>query len=200
MSPKLLNLLFALLPVSLYYGYIEPVYTGNQGLVWTPQTSILVLKAQNEQYKSAADQAALVTTEIDKVNKTYLDLNADIKNKIIMMLPDSIDQFKLRNEVTSIANKKGIAISNLKVTEAVRIKNPSVIGGYKISFNMKGNYATIKSLLEEYEKSTRFFVIESLSITHHVKKDGNGIEIADSAVTEDMLDGEIVFNVYYLKR
>lgn len=194
MSPKIFSILLVILPVALYYGYINPAYSGEVGLVWTPEASIILLRSQKVQYENAIAQVDLVENEMTKINKDYLNLDPVIKNKVEMMLLDSIDQFKLRNEVTSIANKKGVAISGLKVTEGIRNKNQK-IGGYKVAFTVKGNYSTIKKLIEEYEKSTRFFVVDSIAIGRYVKKDDSGIVIDDG----ETLDATITFEVYYLR-
>jgi hypothetical protein len=197
MSPKLLNILLIILPVSLYFGYIDPAYTGAPGLIWTPEASIVALQSQKVQHENALDQINLVESEVNKTYKDYLSLDKEIKEKVEIMLPDSIDQFKLRNEVTSIANKTGVAIGGLKVTEMSRFKNPNV-GGYKISFSVKCNYAALKNLTESYETNKRFFTIDTIGISHYVKKDENG-QIIMGSENEDMLDSVISYNVYYLR-
>jgi hypothetical protein len=193
MSPKLLNILLIAIPFALYYGYIDPAYSGTEGLVWTPESSILVLQSKKVQYENALDQAKLVDDELAKITKDYSSLDKDIRKKVEIMLPDAIDKFRLRNEVVSIASVLGIALSNLVITDGIGGKN-SKIGGYKITFNVKGDYAHIKKLIESYEKSTRFFAVQNIRIVRIDKKDESN-KIVDS----DTLDATIGFEVYYLK-
>jgi hypothetical protein len=195
MSPKLLNILLLILPLVLYYGYIDPAYSGATGLVWTPEASIAVLKSQKAQYENSLTQADLVETEVDKITKAYFLLDKEIKNKVEIMLPDTIDQFKLRNEVMSIANKKGLALSGLKVTLDTGNKNPK-IGGYMITFLVKGDYASIKNLIEAYEKSLRLFLIDDITISSSPKKDDKGVIIDEN---DNTLESTISFKVFYLK-
>jgi hypothetical protein len=196
MSPKLLNILLILFPVALYLGYIDPVYSGTPGLVWTPESSIFALQSQKIQYENSIAQVDLIESEMTKINKSYLDLNKDIKTKVETMLPDNLDPFKIRNEVTSIANKNGLAVSGLKVVDVSRTKDPK-IGGYKIMFSVKSNYVSLKKLVEEYEKSLRFFVVESVTISHSIKKDEGGNIVNND--NDDTLDTSISFEVYYLR-
>ena len=196
MSPKLLNILLILLPVSLYFGYIEPAYTGNTGFVWTPDSSIVALRSEKVQYENSIAQVELIQAELDKINKDYLGLDKTIKEKIEIMLPDNIDQFKLRNEVTSIANKANIAISSFKVNPVLVSENPK-ISGYKVSFSVQGDYSTIKILIESFEKNMRFFLIDNITINRRIKKDDTDKNFTD--INETSLDSIISFNVYYLK-
>lgn len=192
MSPKLLNILLIMLPVSLYYGYIEPVYTGQPGFVWTPESSIMALQAENVEYKNAFNQIEAIENEINKLNGDYIAINQDLKNKVNMLLPSEINEIKLRNEVNSIASKMGIAISNLTVLEITRQTAPK-LKGYKVSFSVKGHYIDLKKMFERYEKSTRLFILSSISIK---KSFSDQIKEDDDV---QLLDAIVSYDVYYLK-
>jgi lipid A disaccharide synthetase len=185
-----------MLPAALYLGYIDPVYSGTPGLIWIPESSIFALQAQKVQYENSIAQVDLIESELSKISKEYIDLNKDVKNKVEIILPDNIEQFKLRNEVTSIANKSGLAVSGVKIVEILVNKYPT-IGCYRVSFVVKGNYTSIKNLIDGFEKSLRFFIVKEIGISRFIKKDESGNIVSND--NDDTLESTISFDVYYLK-
>lgn len=194
MSPKLLNILLILIPVVIYFGYIDPFYTGQPGIIWTPETSISGLQAKNVQYFDALHQVELVKSGMEKLSKDYLAIDEVSKEKAIMLLPDSINDVKLRNEVVAVAAKAGIAISGLKVDKNTTQLFSKDLEGYSVSFTMKANYSTFKKFMEMYEKSMRLFILDSVKITKTERKEG---EITEEE--PDMLNISVRSLVYYLK-
>jgi hypothetical protein len=196
MSPKLLNILLVLIPVALYFAYIDPMYSGQPGLIWTPDDSIVSLQSKNKQYDNALQQVPLVISEIEKLNKDYLAISDEARAKALMLLPDRIDPVKLRNEVTSIGNKSNIAITGLSVAVDGR-DDYKELGSYAVSFSVKSRYPAFKKFLENYEKSMRLFIPESIIIQKTDKKqDGAPL---DSTEDLDALNIRIVSRVYYIK-
>lgn len=200
MSPKLLNILLILVPVLLYFGYIHPIYTGEPGLVWTPEKNIFVLRSLNVQYQNSINQISLIQNQMDQLNKDYNAVDEETKKKIGIMLPDTINPIKLRSEVASIADKSGTAITDIVVVPInSNIRNGNQkLSGYKVSFSTKAHYPVLKSLISNYEKNMRLFILESIAIDKIVKKPGeeNKIEVDDD---DETLTSAITFNVYYLK-
>ena len=194
MSPKLLNVLLIILPVSLYYGYIEPMYTGQPGIVWTPESSIVVLQSQNVEYQNAFNQIEAIEREVIKLNGDYTAVGQDLKNKVALLLPNEINEIKLRNEVISIASKVGIAVSDLSVNPITRQTIPK-LQGYKVSFSVTGHYVDLKKMFAKYEKSTRLFILINVSIERSFA-DGNKVKEGDDIQS---LKATIVYDVYYLK-
>lgn len=170
------------------------MYNGGTGLVWAPEANIQVLKSVNVQYEDAFKQINDLDREVKKINTNYENLDPALKDKVTMMLPDSIDPVKLRNEVISIANKSNVAISGLKVVETN--KTPSAnLGVYTVSFSVKSHYPPLKELLAAYERSMRFFVLNNISIDKWTKK--NESTEADDI---EMLSSSVAFDVYYLRK
>ncbi len=198
MSPKLLNFLLVLVPVVLYPGYVDPMYNGGQGLVWTPESNIFVLKAKNLQYANALDQISFVNTEVEKLNKDYLSINKDVLEKVGFMLPDSIDSIKIRNEIVSIGNDSGVAISSLSVTEGCKGQILSGLGCYSVSFSVRTHYSVFKLLTENIEKSMRFYIVDSVGIQRRSdNKQDPGSKVAEE--DPEMLNINLSLRLYYLK-
>ncbi len=196
MSPKLLNVLLALIPLVMYYGFIEPMYTGNPGIVWTPTNSINGLQSTNVKYVNAINLVTAATLGIKKINDDYEAISATTTKKLEEMLPDSIDRFKLRNEVLSIADNIGVAITDVSISEGTKNPNPNT-KSYSISFIVKARYPLLKKLFMEYEKSTRFYVIESILIN---TVDAKGLTAQDLLLFDnEALVANVVYTVSYLK-
>lgn len=199
MSPKLLNILLILVPSLLYLGYIHPIYTGEPGLVWAPEKNIFVMKSLNVQYQNSLNQISLIQNQMDQLTKDYNAVDEETRKKVTMMLPDTLDPIKLRSEVAAIADRAGVAITDLTVTPVKSTaKNVGQkVDGYKVSFSVKSHYPSIKNLIAKYETSLRFFLLESVSIDKIVRKIDDKSELSQD-------DGEtlisiVSFNVYYLK-
>lgn len=160
MSPKLFNILLIMIPVALYYGYIDPMYNGTPGLVWTFDKSIPALKSQNVQYVNSIGQIDLIQETSNSLNKDYKAIDPKIIEKVNILLPRSIDPIKLRNDIVSIASKSGVAISGLQVELDQSDQS------YRIAFGVKARYSLFKIFMDNYEKSTRMFILKGLKITH----------------------------------
>ena len=192
MSPKLFNFLLIILPVVIYLGYLKPAYTGEAGLVWTPTNSIVSLQSQKVQYEDSLNGIDLIEKEVMALSSDYTAVNPLEKDKIEIMLPDSIDQIKLRNEIILIAANSNIALQNLQVEKDLR--GDRGLGFYSVSFDMKARYPVFKKFMEKYEKSMRFYILEKASIERQVKDEASQTPIDD----EDALLINVASRVYFM--
>lgn len=193
MSPKLLNLLLVILPFVLYYGYIDPMYNGTPGLMWTFENTIPVLKAKNVQYENSIGQIDLIQRSADNLNKDYKAVDPKVIEKLNTLLPPSVDPVKLRNDIVSIASKSGVAVTGLTVESDIR--DPSA---YKISFNIKARYSLFKSFMSSYEKSTRMFILTGMKISRIDASSANDKETQDD-IAADKLNISVSSKVYFKK-
>ncbi|MEN9881087.1 MAG: hypothetical protein RLZZ308_270 [Candidatus Parcubacteria bacterium] len=195
MSPKLLNILLVLLPAVLYFGYIDPMYTGDPGLVWTPEKNIRGMQSLNVQYANTLNQVTAIERGAVKLSRDFEGVKEEDKLKMSIMMPDTIDQVKLRNEVITIAANSGVAIDGLKVEKD--LKGEKGLNAYNVSFSMRTQYPTFKTFVENYERSMRFFNIEQLAIQRPEQDDSS----AQKAIIEDTESLNITMSskVYYMK-
>lgn len=195
MSPKLLNILLVLIPAILYYFVYVPLTTGNPSAIFTPVASISSLQATNVQYTNTLSLISKIQTDIKKVNDDYKTLDIASTTKVEMMLPDSLNQLKLRREVTAISDSVGIGIKGLNVKED---KSSSAnLGAYVVEFSFKARYKNIKLLLEEYEKNKRFYTIETLRISRVDVKNLKSEDLQN--LDRDALLVFVTYKVNYLK-
>lgn len=195
MSFKLLNTLLIALSAVLYLGFLSPYYTGTGGLFWTPEKSIKELQSQNVQYTNTLNQINLIKDAANALSKDFSSVPEDVVSKVNVMLADSVDPVKLRNEVLYIAGQSGIAVNNLEVVKDQR--GEKNLNFYRVSFSMKARYADLKKFVEKYERSKRLFVVENVSISRQKidERDKSNKENID----ESALDVRIVSRVYYMK-
>lgn len=195
MSTKLFNFLLLLLPAVLYFGYISPAYSGNEGFVWTPTKGITGLQAERVQYQNSINQLDLIKTEMEKIASDYKKVPPEVIEKMSIMVPDTIDQVKVRNEIVTIAAKSNIAIQNLRVEKDVKGGDRG-LNFYAVSFDVKSRYPAFKKFMEEYEKNQRFFILESASIKRQEQQEGEQKSAIDF---DEALNMQVNSRIYYMK-
>lgn len=193
MSPKLFTIFLIIVPVVLYMIVIKPLLTG-VGPIWSPNSSIESLQQTNMQYSAALQNTELIKSNIKTLHDDYTKINSDILEKNAVMLPASLDEAKLRNEVTAIANKQGIAIENLQVKKDNN-RNTKIADYLIISFGFKAGYPALKLLLTEFDKSKRFYHVDSLTISRPKVEENKTKVVSDS----DILNVQLSFRVYQSK-
>lgn len=196
MTPKTLTILMVLISVVLYYGFITPLRDGTPGMIWTPEYSIPTLQSRSSSYAEAIAQISAIESGALKLNNDYLSVSSTTVEKSLIMLPDSIDKIKILDEVTAIANKAGISITNVVVTEESRFRSVNNVSSYTVAFSMRSRYSTFKRLMQEYEKNMRFFVIKQISIG---RSESNAIGPDASNFDKEALSISVVFRIFYLK-
>ncbi len=191
MSPKLFNILLIIVPAVLYFGYLDPMYNGTPGFVWTPGRSLSALKSENVQYINSINQIDLIKSEADKLNKNYQAIDPELIKKVNNLLPPSIDPIKLRNDIVSIAAKSGVAVTALTVLPDSKDQ------AYRVAFTIRARYSLFKKFMENYEKSTRMFILTDLKINRpEAATMSERDNLEDNA---DKLTIMIISKVYYKK-
>ena len=183
MSKSLLKLLLAVGSFAIYYIIIDPLYTG-VGSVWQPEQSVQNLRNLNSQYEETLSQANSLYNQAENLRTQYSGISDDAKQKMKLMVPDSVDPVRLLNEVNNIANQSGLALRDLGY-----ISNPPTIGNYgmyTVSFTVKTTYSKFKDLMRNYETSLRLFTVKNVSFSIPQKD-------------ESLIDFQVKLETYYLK-
>lgn len=185
------------MPVVLYFAYLDPMYSGSPGLIWTPEKSISDLQAMNVQYENTKNQVDLIQKAVDSINKEYTSIPQETIDRANLLLPDAIDKINLRKEVVAIADKAGVALNGVTVTDDTKNQS-TVVGSYIVTFSVKVRYPVFKALMESYERSTRVFMIESVTIKKIEGKDlDKDVSLVDN---QDKLNCTVFLKVTYLKK
>ncbi len=183
MSPKLLNILLLVASFALYYLLIGPLWSGT-GSVWSPGQGITELRNLEAQYRETVSQAADLFNKGKELRAQYESIDDMTKQKMGQMVPASIDAVRLLSEVGNIANRSGIAPTNLSYNEGVLVDK--LRGTYDISFTVKTSYPKFKEFMRNYETSLRLFTLQSVSFSAPENPD-------------DLISFQVKLRTYYLK-
>lgn len=151
--------IFSLLVISiLLYFAIKP----------TVET-ILVLQ------KKIADADAVLQKVTQKANnlssgkKNYDNLGENLKDKIAVAIPDSINLKSISQTLEQAARNHESSISALQIqplTIETKIADKlGVLAEVKFTFNAEGNYGNLTALLQNLKTSNRLISIDSLSLS-----------------------------------
>ena len=91
----------------------------------------------------------------------YAKVSDDDKQKMKIMVPDSIDKVRFLDEVSNMIEDAGFSAKTLNVAEGGTGDLPA----YTVSFNVKSNYDNFKSLMDVFEKSMRLYSVQSVNFT-----------------------------------
>lgn len=184
MSKNLLNILLAISSFAVYYLIINPLYTG-VGSVWQPSQSVTSLRDLNTKYTEAIAQASALQIQADTLKTQYSGLSDESKQKMEVMVPDSIDPVRLINEVSNIGNQSGLFLGNLAYNTSPA-SNANKQGSYVVSFSVTTTYPKFKELMHNIETSLRLFTIKSVAFTIPAKDNS-------------LIDFQVKLETYYMK-
>ena len=194
MSSKLLSLLLLVVTVALYMLVISPVYSG-EGNIWAPSSGISNLKSLNKQYTSTLVQIDTIERGAEALYKDYTNLNPEVLSKMNILLSDSVDQVKLRNEVVTIASRSGLALEELEVKkERLPYKGLDV---YLVTFSLKARYPVFKRFITDIDKNMRFYNLESIILERQPERETE--DQRSSLTDKDILNIQVKFRVYQIK-
>lgn len=147
---------------AVYYLLINPLYNGVGG-VWQPAQSVTQLRTLNAQYDDTLKQADTLSNQADVLKSQYAKVSTDQKDKMAIMVPDSIDKVRLLSEVVNIEKQTGFTFGELAYSEGSSLSNGR--GSADISFSVKTTYPRFKELMDAFEKSMRLYSIQSVAFT-----------------------------------
>jgi hypothetical protein len=155
MSPKLLNSLLIVSSLVMYFYVIDPLYTGADGVFWTPGANVKSLLAEESRYDATSNGVQKIVNDANTLNKQYKVFDDKAKNTMMIMVPSSVNEIKLLSELTEIANTAGFALEDVSVKDKTN--------QYDINFSVKTTYARFKTFITLYEKSMRLLTLNSVS-------------------------------------
>lgn len=188
MSPKTYYIVFlVLLSAVLGYEVLMPLYTGEGSSFYSPDRGYKDLKQDLVNYDASLAKAQEIVGQADKLKQKYQTIKPEDLETLKVMVPDDIDEVKLRSEFSSILTDAGYSTNDLSVTK--RGDSPTVLGAgsFLISFTLNdSSYENLKKMIYTLERSKRIFAIKSLSV---VPGDKVG----------DMTKFTVTIETYYLK-
>lgn len=185
MSPKLLIVLLLLSSGVMYYLLISPLYTGS-GDLWSPQEGgVLQLIQKKAQYEKAINDADNIIKQANELKNDYAKVTNEDKEKLRLMIPETIDRVRLLSEMSNMTNMIGLTVKDMAVSESLK-PTASSLGVYTISFNFSTSYPHFKELVRKFETNLRLFRLESASFNPSEKE-------------SDPISFKLRFSTFYMK-
>lgn len=161
MNNRLIALLLILLSAGLFFGYVNPTWTGK----------VADTSAQIED----ADQALIAAREYlarqDELVAKRNSLDQSSLSKLMILLPDSVDNVGLILSLNALAARSNLKISSIDVSNqnAASASNSGEAGGpvgsVELSLSASGSYSAFQTFLRGIERSQRLLDVKDLKIT-----------------------------------
>ena len=163
---------------------ISPFYKGG-GIIYTPESSIKDLRIKNSEYDTTIAHAESLVGKAKKLETEYKNFPLEAKNDLEIRIPETVDTVRLINEVSTIIEKSDFAPGDIsyQISENLDGKGQN---GYIISFTTKGTYPRFKTLIDNFEKSLRAYVIKNVNFS-----------VPDTG--KDLTTFQVRLETYYMK-
>lgn len=164
MMSRLLPILLILAAVGLFFGYINPTYTG----------SIASLRGDIASYDSALAASKQFSEKEAELAQERNSIPPEGLARIEEFLPDGVDNVQLILDLNSLASKSGLSLSNFDIGQAsdkragsdqLALASESPVDSLDLSVSATGSYAAMKAFLKGAEWSLRPLDLVSLTVS-----------------------------------
>ena len=183
-------IILILASVGLFFGYINPTYTGVTGAD-TAGKSIKELQSEEKDYSDALNKTAEIERVRTGLSDQFRKIALSDQIKLEKLLPDHIDSVRLIIDINNIAAKYGMSLTNIVLTAtgvvptapksstgaaaspqsaATQSLAQTFVGpddrqydSIKLGFTVTGTYENFIQLLKEIEESLRVVDVTSLA-------------------------------------
>ena len=162
MNSRLLPVFALLSAAGIFFGYVNPVWTG----------PIAAAKASIELDNQALAAAKQYTAQQNDLAAKRNAIDPADLAKLAAFLPDSVDNVGLILDLNALAARSGLSISNIDITtspaaEGAKSSLPSGVsltGSVDLSLSAVGTYPSLKSFLAGMERSARLLDVQNISV------------------------------------
>ena len=153
-------IIFIILSISIFVFFTNPRYQAMQ-----------ILVAEQRQLVEANDKARALRAERDRLTTDRKKIRVDDENRLLKMLPNSVENVGLVIDIDNIAKLYGMTIRNTKVSEigsranAASGPDSKKYGSIALSFTVTSDYNTFISFLRDLESSLRLVDVTALSFS-----------------------------------
>lgn len=179
---NIVSIILILASIGLFFGYIDPTYSGAGG--------IKDLQAQKADYDKALDNSKALQAERDKLLQKFNSLDQTDKDKLVKLLPDNIDNVRLIIDIDNIARTHGMRIRNFTTDTGDKKetigKDTAPYGTLTLTFSTTASYPVFLQFLSDLEHSLRI-----INVT--------GIQFTPGTATGPIYDYDVTVQTYWLK-
>ena len=156
--PPVIALLIA---IGIFFAYINPTWSGS---IATTKAAI----ASDNQALAAADEYSAQQNQLASARAA---INAADLTRLNVFLPDSVDNVQLILDLTAIAARSGLILSNVGISAdaassaSAGMSSASPINSVNLTLSAAGTYSALQSFLREIERSQRLLDVQDLLVT-----------------------------------
>jgi len=165
MIGRILPVLILLGAGALFFGYVQPTYTGD----------VANLRAKIEGYDRALAAAAEYKKSEELLKEQQDAIPADDRARIQAFLPDGVDNVQLIVDLNALASRSGIRLSDFNVeqrdeeedpgTGRLAVEGEGLTDSLDVTVSGIGSYASFRNFLTGVERSLRTMDLIALTIT-----------------------------------
>jgi Tfp pilus assembly protein PilO len=160
MNNKSSSIVLFLLAVGLFYTFTSPQYGDAQEL-----------RALASEYRDVIDNVSRIAEMRDGLLTNYEAIPQDEKDRLVKVLPESVDVVGFAQDLDSIASQYGIAVESVQVGGGTTQNTANVVlpefgQSYEktdVSFTFVSNYPNFMSFLTDLEQSLRIMDVKEVS-------------------------------------
>lgn len=164
---RILALIFILIALGLFFGYIQPTWAGD----------IAATQRQIDSYDSALVAASRFSTNEAALEQKRNEIPQDKVDRLTTFLPDSVDNVQLILDLNALATRSGVTISDFTTGETPNDTTQAAQGGFAgnanastidsltLSVRAVGSYDAFRAFLAGVEQSLRPLDVQVISIT-----------------------------------
>ena len=159
MNNSVVSTFVLIVALAIFFLYVSPTWSGP-------------IAATNAAI-AADDQALVAATQYFAQESSLTDASNAIDpndlSRLTVFLPDSVDNVGLILDLTTLAAKNGLSLSNIDVASSPASGGPAAagtnpVGSVDMSLSAIGTYAALQNFLIAVEKSERLLDMQKLSI------------------------------------
>lgn len=168
MMSRLIPILFILAAAGLFFGYIQPTYTG----------SVAALQSEIDEIDTALSAAQQFKTKEVQLKAERESLSAEQLARLETFLPDNVDNVQLIVDLNSLAARSGVTLSQFDISEQEDTEGAQPAGdsgtaltlssdmtdSIELSVSATGTYAAFRTFLAGIEKSLRPLDVVELTV------------------------------------
>ncbi|MDO8623961.1 MAG: hypothetical protein Q7R54_01270 [bacterium] len=158
---RLIPAVALVLALAIFFGYVSPTYSG----------SVVKTKATIEREQAALDAASLFAKKQNELASAKNAISPDNLAHLETLLPGSVDNVGLILDLTALAARSGVLLSNINVTPPASAAiasdagtELSPIGSVDLTLTAAGSYGAFRSFLASIERSARLLDVSNLSL------------------------------------
>lgn len=163
MMSRILPVLLVLIAIGLFFGYINPTYTG----------SVATLRTQIDSYDGALKAAAAFNQKEQQIQLERSSISPENLERIESFLPDGVDNVQLILDLNSLAGRSGLTLSNFDIGapkaatggDKLSLASESPVESLDLSVSATGSYGAMKSFLQGAEWSLRPLDLVNLTLS-----------------------------------